>query len=185
MIAAIALFVALGGTAVAATFGNNSVKSRHVVDNKLKSKDLKDDKAVKGEDVINGSIASGDLTTEARGASGRVDPAGALTLARNVTSVTRPDAGVYCITPAQGIDPAASVLVVSPDNEQNATNPGPAAESHSVVEWDSQLDGCPAGTLEVNTFVYDGDAVDDDGGAADSPGDDLAPNNEAFSFVIP
>jgi len=184
VIAAIALFVALGGTAVAATFGNNSVKSRHVVDNKLKSKDLKDDKAVQSADVTDGSLGSVDLANEARGAYGRVDPAGALTRARNAT-VTRPDVGVYCIAPAQGIDPASSVLVVTPDAEQNATNPGPAAENHSVVEWDSQVDACSANTLEVNTFVYDGDAVDNDGGAANSQGDDLAPNNEAFSFAIP
>ena len=184
VIAAVALFVALGGTAVAATFGNNSVKSRHVVDNKLKSKDLKDDKAVASVDVTDGSLGSADLTSEARGAYGRVDPAGTLTRARNAT-VTRPDVGVYCIAPAPGIDPAASVLLVTPDNEQNATNPGPAVENQSVVEWDSQVDGCPAGTLEVNTFAYDGDAIDNDGGAANSQGDDLAPNNEAFSFAIP
>lgn len=183
VIAVIALFVALGGTAFAATFGNNSVKSRHIVDNKVKSKDLKDDKAVQSADVTDGSLGSADLATEARGAYGKVDPAGTLANARNVTSVTRADVGVYCITPAAGIDANAAVLVVSSDNQQNATSA--AAENVSVVEWDSQVDGCPAGTLEVNTFVYDGDAVDDDGGAADSPGDDLTANNEAFSFVIP
>lgn len=185
VIAAIALFAALGGTAVAATFGKNSVKSRHIVDNKVKSKDLKDEKGVKSQDVTDGSLASADLATEARGAYGRVDPGGGLTNTQNVTGVSRPDVGVYCITPAAGIDPAASVLVVTSDNEQNGTNPGPAAENVSVVEWDSQVDACPAGTLEVNTFVYDGDAVDNDGGAANSQGDDLAPNNEAFSFAIP
>lgn len=183
VLAAAALFVALGGSAYAATFGNNSVKSRHIVDNKVKSKDLKDDKAVQTEDVVNGTIASGDLSTEARGASGRVDPGGGLSLARNVTGVSHPAAGVYCITAATGIDPAASVLLATSDNQQNGT--GPATENHSVVEWDSQVDGCPAGTFEVNTFLYDGDDTDDDGGVADAPGDNLEPNNEAFSFAIP
>jgi hypothetical protein len=185
LISAVALFVAIGGTAVAATFGPNSVKSRHIVDNKVKSKDLKDGKAVKSEDVIDGSLASVDLANEARGAYGRVDPGGGLSNAKNVTGVSRPAVGVYCVTPAAGVDPATSVLLVTPDNQQNGTNPAADAEDASVVEWDSQVDGCPAGTLEVNTFVYDGDPVDDDTGAGDSQGDDLKPNNEAFAFAIP
>jgi hypothetical protein len=183
VLAATALFVALGGTAVAATFGNNSVKSRHVVDNKLKSKDLKDGKGVQAEDVVDATLASGDLSTEARGASGRVDPGGGLSLPRNVTGVSHPAPGVYCITPAAGIDPNNSVLVVTSDQQANGT--GPAAENHSVVEWDSVVDECPAGTLEVNTFLYDGDDVDNDTGAGNSPGDDLTVNNEGFSFAIP
>jgi hypothetical protein len=183
VLSAVALFVALGGTAFAATFGKDSVKSRHVADNKLKSKDLKDGKGVKSEDVIDGSLASTDLANEARGAYGKVDAGGGLTNGRNVTGVSRPDVGVYCITLAAGIDPAAAVLLVTPDNQQNGTNPG--AESVSVVEWDSQVDGCPAGTLEVNTFVYDGDDIDNDGGTANSAGDDLIVNNEAFSFAVP
>jgi hypothetical protein len=183
VLAAAALFVALGGSAVAATFGNNSVKSRHIVDNKVKSKDLKDDKGVQTADVVEGTLTSGDFSTEARGAYGRVDPGGGLSLARNVTGVSHPGPGVYCITAAAGIDPAASVLVVTSDQQQNGTGPG--TENHSVVEWDSQVDGCPGGTFEVNSFLYDGDATDDDGGATDSPGDNLEPNNEAFSFVIP
>jgi len=183
VLAATALFVALGGSAVAATFGNNSVKSRHIVDNKVKSKDLKDGKAVQTADVVDATLASADLSAEARGAYGRVDPAGALTSARNVTGVSHPETGVYCITAAAGIDPANSVLVVTSDQQANGTGPG--ADNHSVVEWDSLVDACPAGTFEVNTFLYDGDDVDDDGGAADSPGDDLTVNNEAFSFAIP
>jgi hypothetical protein len=183
VLAATALFVALGGSAVAATFGNNSVKSRHIVDNKVKHKDLKDGKAVRSEEVVDASLQSADLTTEARGASGRVDPAGGLSLARNVTGVSHPAQGVYCVTAAPGIDPANSVLLATSDNQQNGTGPG--TENHSVVEWDSQVDGCPAGTFEVNTFLYDGDDTDDDGGVADSPGDNLEPNNEAFSFAIP
>jgi hypothetical protein len=183
VLSAVALFVALGGTAVAATFGNNSVKSRHIVDNKVKSKDLKDGKAVASADVTDGSVASVDLANEARGAYGRVDAGGGLTNARNVTGVSRPDVGVYCVTLAAGIDPATAVLLVTPDSQQNGTSP--TAENVSVVEWDSQVDGCPAGTLEVNTFVYDGDPIDDDSGGGNTSGDDLIANNEAFSFAVP
>jgi hypothetical protein len=177
----IALFVALAGTAWA--LEKDSVKSRHIVDNKVKSKDLKDGKAVKSEDAIDGSLASVDLATEARGAYGRVDPAGGLSRSVNVTGVSRPATGVYCITPAAGIDPANSVLVATPDSEQNGTNP--ATENESVVEWDSGLDGCPAGTFEVNTFLHDGDGTDNDTGGGNTTGDTLAPNNESFSFAIP
>lgn len=77
VIALVALFVAVGGTAVA-TVSKNQVKSKHVKDNSLKSKDLKDGKAVTGEDVTDDSLTGADinessLTIAAGGASG---PAG-------------------------------------------------------------------------------------------------------------
>jgi len=184
VIAATALFVALGGTAIAATFGKNSVKSRHVVDNKLKSKDLKDGKGVKSEDVIDNSLSSDDLANEARGAFGQVDPVGGLlTNARNVASVSHPSQGVYCIVPAGEIDLKAAVLVVTPDHEKSGTSA--ADEKVAVAEWDSVVDACPANSMEVNTFLLEADATDNDTGAGDEPGDNLEPADVGFSFSIP
>jgi hypothetical protein len=61
LIALVALFVALGGTAVAAL----RVDSRDVVNNSLKSVDLKNGKGVKGADVKNGSLGTNDLANSA------------------------------------------------------------------------------------------------------------------------
>jgi hypothetical protein len=58
LIALVALFVSIGGTAWAAA----TINSGDVVDNSLKSRDLKDGKAVRGIDVKDGSLSGGDVT---------------------------------------------------------------------------------------------------------------------------
>jgi len=57
VIALIALFVSIGGTAWAAA----TVNSGDVVDNSLKSRDLKDGKAVRSVDVKDASLTGGDV----------------------------------------------------------------------------------------------------------------------------
>ena len=57
----LALFIALGGTAWAAA----TINSKDVVDNSLKSVDLKDGKGVKGVDVEDESLESVDIKDEA------------------------------------------------------------------------------------------------------------------------
>jgi hypothetical protein len=76
-----------------------------------------------------------------------------------------------------------AVLIVSPDFFGNATHT--ALENVSHVEWDSSATGCPPGRLQVETFVYQGDEADDDDGGGNTVGDDLAPDDEAFAFVVP
>ena len=62
VISTLALFLVLaGGTAVAAKLQSNSVKSGTVKDNALKSKDLKDNKAVGSADVIDNSLTGDDI----------------------------------------------------------------------------------------------------------------------------
>jgi hypothetical protein len=95
--------------------------------------------------------------------------------------VTHPSLGTYCITLAAGIDPTSAVLVVGPDFFGNGTG----VNDVSDVEWQSTVSDCPAGTLQVVTFVYDGDGVDNVVGTADLPGDSLPPNDEPFAFVVP
>lgn len=66
----VALFVALSGTVYAADkVGSNNiktgaVKSKQVGDDKLKSRDLKDGKAVKSRDVKDGSLSEADIASE-------------------------------------------------------------------------------------------------------------------------
>jgi hypothetical protein len=63
VVALLALFVALGGSAWA--LSANSVTSRHIVDDTIKSEDVKNGKGVKGADVVNDSLAAGQIATDA------------------------------------------------------------------------------------------------------------------------
>lgn len=58
VIAMLALFLALGGTALA--IDKSSVKSKHIVDNTIKSKDIKDGK-VSTNDIKDGSLTGDDI----------------------------------------------------------------------------------------------------------------------------
>ena len=58
----ISVFMVLaGGTALAAQLPANSVSSKTVKDNKLKSVDLKDGAGVSGADVVDASLTGGDI----------------------------------------------------------------------------------------------------------------------------
>lgn len=59
---ALALFVALGGTAWA--LQANSVTSRHIVNNTVRSVDVKDGRGVRGVDVVDDSLSSTDIATD-------------------------------------------------------------------------------------------------------------------------
>ena len=117
-------------------------------------------------------------------AYGRVSSLGALSRSKNVASVTKPDTGIYCITLAAGIDPSTTVMVVGPDSSDNETNTGASADE-SYAEWVSQGTDCPAGALEVFTYLYDGDGTDNDNGGGNTAGDNLAYDDESFSFLVP
>lgn len=72
-----------------------------------------------------------------------------MALAKNFTAVSHPETGVYCLTPAAGIDPTLAPAVVSPE----------WADSHGadlLAEWDStgSFAGgpCNTGDFVVRTF---------------------------------
>ncbi len=72
-----------------------------------------------------------------------------LAQAKNFTGVTHPETGVYCLTPAAGIDPTLAPAVVSPE----------WADSHGedlFVEWDSSGGPCNSGDFAVRTFQMPG-----------------------------
>lgn len=60
VLSAAALFIAIGGTAVALP-GKSTVNSGDIKDNQVKTIDLKDGKAVSGDDVIDESLSGTDL----------------------------------------------------------------------------------------------------------------------------
>jgi hypothetical protein len=117
-IALLALFLALGGTAYAAStalIGPNTVASPQVVNGSLKARDLsaKARKALKGNRGLRGPVGAKGVAGTARAfavvaADGTVNA----TLSKNVT-VNKNGAGTYCISLAAGIDPATTTLTAS------------------------------------------------------------------------
>jgi hypothetical protein len=67
----VAVFLALGGgsVAVAGMVADDSVDSGSVVNDSLQSKDLRNEVAVKGQDVVDGELGSSDIATDGVGAA--------------------------------------------------------------------------------------------------------------------
>ncbi|HST54713.1 MAG TPA: collagen-like protein [Solirubrobacteraceae bacterium] len=83
----------------------------------------------------------------------------------NVTGVSEPIAGVYCVTPAVPINPASEPAAVSPEVSYSSGGaPG-------VVGLNAQrTHSCPSTTFEVDTFT---------------PGTSTLASGYAFTIVIP
>ncbi len=60
-----------------------------------------------------------------------------------------------------------------------------AGDRFACIEWRSGLQACAADEIEIRTFLYFGDATDNDNGGGNSPGDDLTLSNQPFAFVVP
>jgi hypothetical protein len=115
-------------------------------------------------------------------AYGLVSFSGTLTRSKNVTAVTSPSNGMFCIALAPGIDITQTGLVATPYYPDDATTFG-ANGSQTIVEWSAQGGPCPAGQLLVRTgyrWVETGGSADGD---VRTIMNSLA--NEAFFFVVP
>lgn len=73
---------------------------------------------------------------------------------RNFAAITSPSTGLYCLTPAAGISPATSPLIVSVDWSVSSG-------SDLWVYWRSSGIGCPVGQYAVLTYQLGGDATPD------------------------
>lgn len=81
----------------------------------------------------------------------------------NITSVSEPSAGIYCITPAPGIT-VSGIASVSPEVSYSVGGlPG-------VIAVNAQHTNCPATTFEVDTFA---------------PGGTTPATGYAFTIAIP
>jgi hypothetical protein len=167
VISLVALFVALGGTGYAAfAVPRNSVGSSQVINHSLRTSDLsrKAVAALKGNRGPDGPA----------GAQGPAGPAGATGAAgtarayaevddstpsfvtartKNFTAVTRADDGIYCLTPAAGIDPRAVATSTAEDFGLSDTD-------GFVMVVGSGAD-CSAGQFEVETDDLYGDPTND------------------------
>ncbi len=73
--------------------------------------------------------------------------------ALNITSISHPSTGIYCLTPAAGIDTTTSVTMVSVEWYHSSGN--------SLVAFVVlPVSNCGAGTFEVQTYDFTGSASD-------------------------
>jgi hypothetical protein len=170
IVAMLALFVAMGGTAIAASSAlitgkqikNSSITGLDIKNKSVTSADIKGqlrgargatgstgakgDKGDKGDPGAAGALGAPGAPGTAR-AYGHVAGGNPPTLdtahSKNIVAVTRVLQGVYCVQAAAGISSTDSVAVVSVDwGASSSTNP--AAHSHPGFN-------CPAGQFEVIT----------------------------------
>jgi Collagen triple helix repeat (20 copies) len=205
VIACVALAIALGGTALAATtlVPRNSVGSAQVINGSLRKADLSratvaalhGARGVRGPQGIQG--AQGPPGAQgAQGAQGvqgvpgtaraygLVSADGTLTRSKNVVSVTAEGSGVYCIALAAGIDAGQTGAVVTPDYAEDLTDlSGSTNGNQAIAEFASASEGCAAGQLEVDTGVR---TVTTTGSADNDVREvDNVPQNEGFFFIVP
>ncbi len=64
---------------------------------------------------------------------------------KNFTAVARPTTGIYCLTPAAGIDPTNTIAMVSVEW-------GASSGSDLLVYAENGVFDCPAGTFEIRTY---------------------------------
>jgi hypothetical protein len=182
-IALLALFIALGGTSFAASqalLPRNSIGTAQIKRGAIVSSDVKDG-GLLARDFKRGQLPAGPTGPQgAQGAQGAQGPQGvqgvagtaraygettstfALNPARtkNVTGISHPQRGVFCLTAAAGIDPAASTIIPAADFANAGT-------ARTIAQIRSTGIDCPNGTFEVRLW--------DDGAAIDAQ----------FSFLIP
>jgi hypothetical protein len=198
VIACLALAIALGGTAFAATtlVPKNSVGSAQVINGSLLKKDFKPGQLPRGSQGIQGiqGVQGTQGPPGVQGvqglpgtarAYGRVRADGALTRSKNVAGVTEilgGLGGVYCIALAPGIDASQTGLVATPDFNGDSTDEG-ANALQAFVEWNSAATSCPTGQLEVDTFFRS----EETGGSSDGDVRTVSNTfgNQAFFFIVP
>lgn len=133
--------------------------------------------------LANGAVTGPKLAPAAIGARayGRVFGT-TVTRSKNVTGVTNPKPGEFCIALAGGIDASQTGLVVTPDYIGDSTQ-FIAKGDQAIAEWRSDAADCPAGRLEVVTGARQVSTF----GSAD--GDVRTVNNlqanQPFFFVVP
>ncbi len=115
-------------------------------------------------------------------AYGRVSQTGAESRSKGVIDVTAVAGDVFCIE-LSGLNPSTSPMIVSPDLSGSGTDD--PTDQFSIVQWDSIPDTCPSTEFEVETFLYNGDPLDDNDGSGTTGGDAMTADTQPFTFVVP
>jgi hypothetical protein len=72
----------------------------------------------------------------------------------NITAVTEPKEGIFCIAPGTGIFPASDTATVSPEVSYSASG-----VALGIVAVNAKRPDCPTGSFEVETFKPDGSTL--------------------------
>jgi hypothetical protein len=83
----------------------------------------------------------------------------------NITGVTEPTAGVYCLAPASSINAATEAVAVSPEVSYSS-----ATGALGIVTVNAQRPNCPAGDFEIETYA---------------PSSNTPASGYAFTIVVP
>lgn len=143
VISLIALFVALGGTALAANLAKNSVKSKHIKDGQVKSGDLADG-GVATIDLADGSVSTPKIADNA--------VTGAKILDATVATADLADNSVNSAKVAADSLVAADLANDSVGNGELANNAADSAEIASSAVGTSEIATDGVGSSEVNNF---------------------------------
>jgi hypothetical protein len=174
------------GQVAADELAANAVGASEIADGQVGAAEIATG-AVRTEELRNGQVQAEDLAPGvAPGASGArawglVDRLGNLERSKNVTSVTHPFDSTYCIDPGAGIDPTTAVMVVGTEFSGSGTSEQFDDVSH--VGWNAAAPDCPAGTMEVRTFIGFGNPPTFSD--IDEGGFDVDQFDQRFAFVIP
>ena len=174
------------GEVKAADIANGQVTADELAANSVRSDEVADGQ-VRTQEIGNGQVQAQDLAAGvAPGASGArawgaVTSGGILFRSKQVSAVTHPSEGNFCIDPAPGIDPTTAVMVVGDDTSTDFIST--AADDASNVAWSSNAPNCPDEAMQVRTFLGDGTLAS--GGETDLGGFDLETFDQGFVFVIP
>ena len=155
-VAIVALVFAMVGTAAA----TQALHRDGAQTSKKKAKSVRGPAGPAGANGANGA----DGTARAYGRVGGVG----LFRSKNVTGVTNPNVGIFCIALAASIDPSTTGLVAELDYNGDSTDSTHLAH----VEWDSVATDCPAGQYEVRTYNITGLTAS-------------VPQNQSFFFIVP
>jgi hypothetical protein len=166
-LAVVALLAAGGGWAFAATTASNTVIHACAAKRggalRLASKCNRNERAISwnvqgipGKNGINGTNGTNG-TNGSNGTNGADGTARAyglvhntnVTRKKNISSVTNPSPGIFCVTLAAGIDVATTGAVVTPDFSRDTTSFG-GDVPQAIAELRSDAPNCP-GALEVIT----------------------------------
>jgi hypothetical protein len=143
--ATLALFIALGtGTAFALT-----VDSADVANNSIKSKDLKDNKAVTGRDVKNRTLLCEDFRADQSACTGG-DPAGLTNLTIRSNTDTVGAGGTVGVDCAPGERATGGGAGTSNGPVAQMTRPKPATAGATPTGWEATN---PTGNVTVTVWV--------------------------------
>ncbi len=204
---AIAASTAARDSVTSKSIKNETIKGKDVKNDSLTGAEVKND-SLTGGDISEASLeglgaapsgpAGGALTgtypnpqlaapgVGAR-AFGSVAADGTLSASKNATVSSHPENGVYCITAAASVGEPRVLIASIAQGAGSATLPDQENFGFAIGSIPNTFvgDPCPVGAHQVTTLVYNGDGNDDDGGVADSTGDELILDDEPFIFVIP